>query len=58
MTNRLKSFDMKFVQLASQQKVNLFRISHFEKFSHNKITGQLYSIEIQAIRISEASSHI
>ena len=49
---------MKFVQLASQQKVNLFRISHFEKFSQNTITGQLFSIEIQAVRISEASSHI
>jgi hypothetical protein len=47
---------MELAKLTAQQKVNLFRIFHFEQFSYGTITGQHYSIEIQAIRISEASS--
>ena len=57
-TNPLKAFDMELAKLTAQQKVNLFRIFHFEQFSYDTITGHHYSIEIQAIRISEASSHI
>ena len=57
-TNPFKAFDVELAKLATQQKVTLFRILHFEKFPYNTITGQHYSIEIQAIRISEASSHI
>ena len=49
---------MQLAKLTTQQKVNLFRIFHFEQFSYDTITGQHYTIEIQAIRISEASSHI
>ena len=56
--NPLKGFDMELAKLTTQQKVNLFRIFHFEQFSYDTITGQHYSIEIQAIRISEALSHI
>ena len=49
---------MELPKLTAQQKVNLFRIFHFGQFSYATITGQHYSIEIQAIRISEDSSHI
>ena len=57
-TNPLKAFDMELAKLTAQQEVNLFRIFHFEQFSYDTITGQHYSTEIQAVRISEASSHI
>ena len=49
---------MELAKLTTQQKVNLFRIFHFEQFSYDTITGQHYSTEIQAIEISQASSHI
>jgi len=54
----LIAFDMELAKLTAQQKVNLLRIFHFEQFSYDTITGQHYSTEIQAVRISEASSHI
>ena len=49
---------MELAKLSTQQKVTLFRIFHFGQFPYKKVTGQHYSTEIQAIRISEASSHI
>ena len=57
-TNPFKAFDVELAKLATQQKATLFKIPHFQQFPYNTITGQHYSIEIQAIRISEASSHI
>ena len=49
---------MELAKLTAQQKVNLLRIFHFQQFSYDTIIGQHYSTEIQAVRISEASSHI
>ena len=45
-TNPLKAFNVELAKLATQQKVTLFRIFHFEQFPYNTITGQYYCIEI------------